>query len=499
MNAPIIQYLEADFPEFKYPVTMEALLTHTAGFEDMYSPLEVEAEKDIMPLSNFVRNYRPNQVFKPGEVSAYSNYGISLAGYVIERISGMPFYDYAEKFIFMPLQMKHTTYQPTPKGTISKAYSPKGEEKSDVLEHSYPAGSVTSTAEDMTKFMNFLLDDKDQSILGSKEKKDMFDQHFAMDKEWPGYGYVWIRHEINGHTFYEHGGGTANFTSELVLFPEQKLGIFISSNQIGNYELAEYSFGVAEMLYGKEQKKTAYSGINTRDISGYYIPARSVFKGSDKFAGSLLNLFCGFPKHITGNSEDGFEMDGKKLIAVGEDTYSIEGKSEFIKFIQKGNHLYYSPKQYYTSCIRVPWYEGTQWQLFVILSFIALSLIGFLMAIVRAISGTIKKKGGYPVLTHLPYMVVFLLFVSMIIRFIFYMDYMNKVFGDLNCTAGLNGVISFYKVAASMIAIFGLCGIVSTIFLWLKKRNIFVCVFYSAWSVVIMLFTSWLIQLNLIG
>lgn len=213
--------------------------------------------------------------------------------------------------------------------------------------------------------------------------------------------------------------------------------LFISSNQISNYELAEYTFGAAEMLYGKEQKKPAYIGINNRDISGYYIPSRSVFKGSDKFASSILNLLYGYPKHITGNPEDGFKIDGKKLIAAGEDAYSIEGSSEYIKFIQKGDHLYYPSKQYYTSCIRVPWYEGTQWQLFVILSFIVFGLVGFILAAVCVISGTIKKKEQYPVLTHLPYMAVFLIFISMVIRFIFYMGYMNKVFGDLKCLAGL--------------------------------------------------------------
>ena len=76
---------------------------------------------------------------------------------------------------------------------------------------------------------------------------------------------------------------------------------------------------------------------------------------------------------------------------------------------------------------------------------------------------------------------------------------MNNVFGGLNCTAGLEGVISFFKVAASMMLIFGLGGIVSTVFLWLKKRNIIVCIFYSIWSLVIILFTLWLIQMNLIG
>jgi CubicO group peptidase (beta-lactamase class C family) len=499
MSAPISQYLEEDFPNFDYPITMENLLTHTAGFEDLYSPLEVALEEDILPLGEYVRKYMPKQVFQPGEVSAYSNYGISLAGYIIERISGMHFYEYAEENIFTPLQMMHTTYLPAPKGELSKAYSPKGEEKADVLEHSYPAGSVSSTAEDMARYMAFLLDESNQTILGSNGKLDMFNKHFAMDKELPGYGYVWKRHEFNDHLFYEHGGGTANFTSQLALYPEQRLGIFMSSNQINSYELAEYSFVVAEMLYGKEQQREEYTGRNARDISGYYIPARSVFKGSDKFVGNLLNLFCGFPKHITGNPTDGFKMDGKRLIAVGEDTYSLEGNPEIVKFIQKGDRLYYTPKNYYTSCVRVPWYEGALWQLFVIMSFIILSLVGFLVAVIRSIVSLIKRRGNYQLLINIPYITVFLLFVLMIVRFIVYMGYMNRVFGDLNCTAGLEDVIAFYRIAASGIAFFGLGGIASTLCLWLKKNNMAIRIFYSVWSTSVILFIIWLVQLNLIS
>jgi hypothetical protein len=76
---------------------------------------------------------------------------------------------------------------------------------------------------------------------------------------------------------------------------------------------------------------------------------------------------------------------------------------------------------------------------------------------------------------------------------------MDKVFGGLNCTAGLVGVISFYKAAASMIVISGLCGIVSTVLLWLKKSNTFIRIFYTIWCAAIVGFSSWLFQLNLIG
>ncbi len=494
MNKPITEYIGTDFPKIKYPVTMGHLLTHTAGFEDIYSPLEVETENEIIPLNQYVRNYMPNQIFKPGEVSAYSNYGIALAGYTIEKISGISFDNYADMKIFKPLKMYNTTYNSTPKGILSKAYGPDGTEKKDVLDNCYPAGSVTSTAQDMAKYMNFLLDENDdQSVIQNKGKHDMFSKHFAMDEEIPGYGYAWQRHEFNGHTFFVHGGGTANFTSAIAIYPEQNLGIFMSCNQISDFELAEYSFGVAEMLYGVDKEKDVFTGENSRDISGYYVPARSVFKGSDKF----INLFMSSPRHITGNISDGFEIDGKKIEAVGVDAYK-EKDLGYIKFVQKGDNLYFTPKQFYTSYIRVPWYESLEWQLFVVLLFALASLIGFIVSLILIVMSIRNKKGKYEVIKNISIIAVFIAFVSMILRFVYHVDYMDEVFGDINNTAGLGGVISFFKMGAYMIAVSGLCGIASTINFWLRKRHIFIRVFYSIWSIAVVLFILWLVQLNLI-
>ncbi|MBS4534458.1 hypothetical protein GOQ29_02395 [Clostridium sp. D2Q-14] len=130
--------------------------------------------------------------------------------------------------------------------------------------------------------------------------------------------------------------------------------------------------------------------------------------------------------------------------------------------------------------------------------FISASLIGFIVSSIFIIPG-IMKKDKRLILTNIPAVAVFILFVLMIIRFIYHIDYMNEVFGGLNCTAGLGRVISFYKIGAFMIAISGLCGIVSTVYLWLKKRSIFVRVLYSIWSIAVVLFIAWFIQMNLIG
>lgn len=239
----------------------------------------------------------------------------------------MSFYDYADKNIFEPLEMFHTTFKPAVKGDISKTYY-SGEEKIDLESNDYPAGSVTSTAQDMAKYIQFLLND-DESILSNKGKQEMFQQQFAMDPNFSGFGYAWQRHSMNGHIFYTHNGTLGNSTSTIAIYPEEALGIFLSCNQTGDFSLEEYTYNIAVNLYGEDSALPAYTGENTRDISGWYVSARSSFKGNDK----ILNYFSGsLFKHVTGNPKDGFKVNGEKMTPVGEDAYQVKSE-EYIRFI----------------------------------------------------------------------------------------------------------------------------------------------------------------------
>ncbi len=76
---------------------MQHLLTHTGGFEENITGMAVVNYSDTEPLSLTVRKYMPNQIYKSGEIASYSNYGIALAAYVIERATGIDFAEYIEK------------------------------------------------------------------------------------------------------------------------------------------------------------------------------------------------------------------------------------------------------------------------------------------------------------------------------------------------------------------------------------------------------------------
>ena len=112
LNADIKTYLPEGFlTKLKYdePITMMNLLNHNAGWEETKSALEVADEEDIISLEEALRKTEPAQVFKSGEITAYSNWGAALAGYIVECVSGMDYAEYLHKNILEPLGMEQTS------------------------------------------------------------------------------------------------------------------------------------------------------------------------------------------------------------------------------------------------------------------------------------------------------------------------------------------------------------------------------------------------------
>ena len=111
LNADIQTYLPEGFlKKLKYdePITIMNLMNHNVGWQETMSALEVADEKDIISLEEALRKTEPAQVFKPGEITAYSNWGAALAGYIVERVSGMDYEEYLQKNVLEPLGMEQT-------------------------------------------------------------------------------------------------------------------------------------------------------------------------------------------------------------------------------------------------------------------------------------------------------------------------------------------------------------------------------------------------------
>ena len=74
--------------------------------------------QDVKSLKKTLEIFEPKQIYKTGEVVAYSNYGAALAAYIVECITGLNFDEYVNQYIFDVINMKETSINPLQKDNL---------------------------------------------------------------------------------------------------------------------------------------------------------------------------------------------------------------------------------------------------------------------------------------------------------------------------------------------------------------------------------------------
>jgi CubicO group peptidase (beta-lactamase class C family) len=242
LNRDVNDYIDFKIPAaFGKSITMKDLMTHTPGFQEALKDLFVPNASDINPLAVYLPSHLPREIFPPGTTPAYSNYGATLAGYIVQRVSGMPFDDYVEKNIFQPLRMSHTTFrQPLPdnlKAMMSNGYAKaSGDPKSFEFVQAWPAGSVSTTAEDMSHWMIAHLQDGQYDgvrILKPETARLMHSRAWTNVTALNGGAYGFYEESRNGRHIIGHGGDTGWFHSDMHLMLDDHVGFFVSVNSAG--------------------------------------------------------------------------------------------------------------------------------------------------------------------------------------------------------------------------------------------------------------------------
>ena len=242
LDADINTYLDFKIPPaFGKPITMRDLMTHTPGFEETIKNLIVPGRKTIGPLHDVVAAWVPERIFPPGKVSAYSNYGAALAGYIVQRISGEPFPQYVARHILGPLGMTQATFaQPLPKRLapdMSKGYmqANKPPKPFEMIGMS-PAGGLSASGDAMARFMLAYLNGGTYNgarILSAQSIATMWANQHVIAPGLPAMGLGFYHMDRNGHVVVAHGGDTIMFHSDLILIPDAHVGIFFSQNSAG--------------------------------------------------------------------------------------------------------------------------------------------------------------------------------------------------------------------------------------------------------------------------
>jgi CubicO group peptidase (beta-lactamase class C family) len=238
LDADVNKYLDFKIPPYHgKPITVRNLMTHTPGFAETAKYLILYGKKVPVPLKQALQRSIPEQIYEPGEMPAYSNFGASLAGYIVERVSGERFEDYIQRHIFAPLGMAHSSFmQPLPANLdplMSNAYKYGSLEPQpfEVIAMS-PAGALSSTGADMGKFMIAHLN-QGGPLLNPATSKLMKTTANKPYSALPGMALGFYHEDRNGLNIVGHGGDTVFFHSDLHLLLDKGVGLYISMNSLG--------------------------------------------------------------------------------------------------------------------------------------------------------------------------------------------------------------------------------------------------------------------------
>lgn len=254
LDADVNTYLDFKIPPYQgKPITMRQLMSHSAGFSDAAKDLIVADPKALVSTESLLKKAIPARIYPPGQVPAYSNYGASLAGYIVQRVSGEPFDAYVDKHIFQPLGMTRSTFtQPLPdkfKPDMAFGYKlASGPPGPYELVNLAPAGSLAATGADMGKFMIAHLQDGTlggQQILDAKTAQLMHTRQWAPVESLGGMALGFYQEPGNGHPVIGHAGDTENFHSDLHLYLADHVGLFVSFNSAGSQGAAH---GIRSMI-----------------------------------------------------------------------------------------------------------------------------------------------------------------------------------------------------------------------------------------------------------
>jgi CubicO group peptidase (beta-lactamase class C family) len=248
LDADVNTYLDFQIPaKDGKPVTVRNLMTHTPGFEEHLKDLLTYDPAKALPLDTYLKRWTPQRIFTPGAMPAYSNYATALAGYIVQRVSGQAFDDYLEAHVLGPLEMTSSTFrQPLP--SALQARMAKGYAVASLPERPFeifaptPAGSLSAPATDMAKFMIAHLQQgrfADAAILQPQTAQQMHSTSLTILPRVDHMLLGFYEANYKGRRAIAHGGDTQWFHSDLRLFIDDGVGMFVSLNSLGKDRAAD--------------------------------------------------------------------------------------------------------------------------------------------------------------------------------------------------------------------------------------------------------------------
>lgn len=313
------------YPEFPKgdSITIEHLLTHTSGVYDYTRGNDMPDQTE----KSFIKFIKTKPLdFSPGTGWNYSNSGYWLLGFIIKKVTGMPYEDVVKKYIFNPLQMTHSGFNfkglsDENKTTGYQIFSDKIKKEAVIYDPPAPfaAGAIYSTVGDLYKYHKGL---QNFTIV----RKASLKKAYIPFKN--NYGYGWIIGSFEGKQMVSHSGGAAGYRSNFMRIPEDDICIILLNNN-----------------------ENAYVDLITKNLLNILFDKPYKLPAEIKLASPVLAQFAGvfsvkpsFTMYIT--IEDGrlvaqaSKQQKTVLLAEKENYFFAEEANGFLEFTkdEKGNY-----------------------------------------------------------------------------------------------------------------------------------------------------------------
>jgi CubicO group peptidase (beta-lactamase class C family) len=245
LRAPVQTYL----PEFRVAdeavsaqVTTWHLLTHMSGWDgDLFE--DTGSGDDALP--RYMAKMADLEQLAPlGTVWSYNNAGFSLAGYIIEQITGLPYEKAMQNLVLEPLGLKRCFFVPGDVITHRFVVGHQVEEGHPVVlrpwplpRAAYPAGGLVCDVKSLLAYAQFQMGDGSTGV-GEEwvqvVKQETMDQmHRPQASIWGDeaqIGLAWFIDQVQGVRQLSHGGGTTGQISLLAMYPEHRLALAVLTN-----------------------------------------------------------------------------------------------------------------------------------------------------------------------------------------------------------------------------------------------------------------------------
>jgi D-alanyl-D-alanine carboxypeptidase len=290
-------------------VTIRQLLSHTSGYQD-YWPQDYVMPGMLKPVTSqkILDTWaRIPLDFEPGTKWQYSNTNYVIAGVIVEKVSGMPLMQFLQKNIFTPLGMSSVADTDAaklgdtdPTGYFRFGLGPLHPAPKEGPGWLFAAGELAMPAQDLAKW--------DISIMDRKLLKPSSYAEFGRDTLLKNgvatrYGLGVSVNMQAGKRTLSHGGEVSGFTSQNIVFPDERAAVVVLTNQDAASAAGDIANGIAPLLFAStdpatpaklEQAKKIFDGLQhgTIDRSLFTDNANAYFSDQalKDFAASLAPL-----------------------------------------------------------------------------------------------------------------------------------------------------------------------------------------------------------------